>query len=258
MAPKKKTTATTNKRRRRKAPAGPKLDVEVEEEIQEALPDIKPTRQKNTPADIEKYLNLLGSLQQDAAEYIVDSIIDNAHTRYNPKVHLREVMVHLAQGKSMLETAFDMGFCINTINLWRREHEDFEKAVNIGKSLAEGWWQKQGRENISNPYFNQNLWLMNMANRYAWSRNVNGKEESVLENEMDRYDDTKKKYEGQKVYQGNIDASEVKEILSIIESSTNTGREITVKNTAEKESKKVPGVKIKVDKIHPKRKGSNT
>lgn len=255
MAPKKKPAPTTKKRRRRT-----KIEVEVEEEpIQEALPDIKPTRQKNSPAEIEKYLNLLGSLQQDAAEYIVDSIINNAHAHYEPKIHLREVMVHLAQGKSMLETSFDMGFCINTINKWRREHEDFEKAVNIGKSLAEGWWQKQGRENISNPYFNQNLWLMNMANRYAWSRNVNGKEESVLENEMDRYDDTKKKYEGQKAYQGNIDASEVQEILNIIqESSTNTGREIRVKNTADKESTKVPGVKIKMDKVHTKRKGSNT
>lgn len=248
MAPKKKATT----RRRRKAPIE-----EVEEEVQEALPEPS-RRQKNSKEDIEQYLNLLGTMQHDAAEYLVDSIILNATKQYEPRVHLREVMIHLAQGKSMLESAFDMGFCINTINKWRREHPDFEKAVNIGKSLAEGWWQKQGRENISNPYFNQNLWLMNMSNRYAWSRNFNGKEESVLENEMDRYDDTKKKYEGQKAYQGNIEASEVKEILSIIEESTaGSSKEIRVTNRADKESKKVPGVKVKMDKIHTKRKGAN-
>lgn len=225
------------------------------EPIQEALPEPARVRKKNSQEDIEQYLNLLGTMQQDSAEYIVDSIIMHSNAQYEPRVHLREVMVHLAQGKSMLETAFDMGFCINTINKWRRDHTDFDKAVNIGKSLAEGWWQKQGRENISNPYFNQNLWLMNMSNRYGWSRNVNGKLESVLEDEMDRYDDTKKKYEGQKAYQGNIEAHEVEGLLNIIQESTN--KEIPVENIAE-ESKTVPGVKVKMDKIHTKRKGSNT
>ena len=246
MAPKKKPTP----RRKRRT----KIKVE-EEPVQEALPE--PVRTKNTKDDIEMFLSRLGNTDVEAAEYLVESLINNTATKYKPQIHIREVMVHLAQGKSMLETAYDMGFCINTFNRWRRDNPDFEKAVNIGKSLAEGWWQKKGRENIGNPYFNQQLWMMNMANRYYWTRSMVGREESVLDNEMDRYDETKKKYEGQKTYKGNIEASEVEELLKIIKDSTNTN-EITVQNDYRKESTSIPGVKVKMDKIHPKRKSPNT
>ena len=159
----------------------------------------------------------------------------------------------------LLETAYDMGFSIMTLNLWRNKYPDLEKAVNIGTSLSEAWWQKKGRENITNIYFNQALWMMNMANRYGWSRRTDGKEETILENELERYEHKKEIHETQ-AYQGGIDSSEVEEIFAIIQESKAT-EEIQVKNDASSESKnntKIAGVTIKMDKLHPKRKNTNT
>ena len=45
----------------------------------------------------------------------------------------------------------------------------------MGLEASEAWWIRQGRENIDNRRFNNNLWALNMVNRWSW--NSNKKEE---------------------------------------------------------------------------------
>jgi len=45
----------------------------------------------------------------------------------------------------------------------------------MGLEASEAWWIRQGRENIDNRSFNNNLWALNMVNRWSW--NSNKKEE---------------------------------------------------------------------------------
>ena len=82
-------------------------------------------RRKNKNKDtVADYLEVLNNVHMQEAEEIVDSVLKNAKAHYEPKVHMRQVLVHMAMGKTVLETAYDMGFSVLTINLWRREHEE--------------------------------------------------------------------------------------------------------------------------------------
>lgn len=96
-------------------------------------------------------------------------------SKYDKDIHPTLVIMNMVQGKSLVETAYDMG--IPYITLWHWAHKDenkpeFLNAIKIGEKLSEGWWEKMGRLNIGNKEFNSILWMMNMSNRHGWSRKV--------------------------------------------------------------------------------------
>ncbi len=72
-------------------------------------------------------------------------------------------------GGSESEMRITLG-CISD-DLWyrlKKEDPEFSRTVSIAKLLAQGWWERKGRENIENTKFNTRLWQINMMNRFNW------------------------------------------------------------------------------------------
>ena len=95
--------------------------------------------------------------------------------KYDKDIHPYLVLVHMSEGKSLEETAYDMCISYYTLYKWAHKDEDkpdFIQAIKAGEKLSEGWWNKMGRMNINNKEFNSVLFMMNMSNRFGWSRKV--------------------------------------------------------------------------------------
>ena len=91
----------------------------------------------------------------------------------------RRVETLFGQGASIAEVCREMGVSRNTFKTWRTsvdsQKSSFRDVVTMGLEASEAWWIRQGRENIDNRSFNNNLWALNMVNRWSW--NSNKKEE---------------------------------------------------------------------------------
>ena len=91
----------------------------------------------------------------------------------------RRIETLFDQGGSIAEVCREMGVSRNTFKTWRTsgdsQKSSFRDVVTMGLEASEAWWLRQGRENIDNRSFNNNLWALNMVNRWSW--NSNKKEE---------------------------------------------------------------------------------
>lgn len=92
---------------------------------------------------------------------------------YHPDLCERAIEV-MACGRGITELAVYLGVRAITVNKWRKKYPEFNKAVKIGKALAKSWWREVARLNLFNSSFNHMLWMMNMQNRYRWSRRIEG------------------------------------------------------------------------------------
>lgn len=70
--------------------------------------------------------------------------------------------------------AIEPSLCMSN-DLWydliEREPE-FSEAVKEGQGLAQAWWERQGRTNLTTyegVKFNTTLWIVNMRNRFAFT-----------------------------------------------------------------------------------------
>lgn len=64
------------------------------------------------------------------------------------------------------------GICHRT---WERlivESDDFCEAIRECADLCRIWWEENGRENLKTKVFRDNLWFINMKNRFHWSDRV--------------------------------------------------------------------------------------
>jgi hypothetical protein len=52
---------------------------------------------------------------------------------------------------------------------WMKEEEEFRETILMGRMLAEAFYMKEGRENMNNPKFNNQIWYLTMKNRFGWS-----------------------------------------------------------------------------------------
>ena len=87
----------------------------------------------------------------------------------------RRVETLFDQGASIAEVCREMGVSRNTFKTWRTsvdsQKASFRDVVTMGLEASEAWWIRQGRENIDNRSFNNNLWALNMVNRWSWNSN---------------------------------------------------------------------------------------
>lgn len=51
---------------------------------------------------------------------------------------------------------------------WLKDEKEFSETIKIGRIIAEAWFNKVGRENLSNPKFSHVGWYMQMKNRFGW------------------------------------------------------------------------------------------
>ena len=85
-------------------------------------------------------------------------------------------------GESVAEVADKIGVTKQTIYDWCRIYPEFKEAFDLGKTLAESWWTKLGREGSScDAAINSKAWSFNMKNRFGWSEKVEQKLEGEIQ-----------------------------------------------------------------------------
>ena len=112
-------------------------------------------------------------------DYILpDGFGGATYTKYKPEYCLKVIEL-MSQGASKQELLLEMDSrpTLLTLSYWAREHPEFKKALDIGQALSEAWWMREGRRNIYNKDFNAVLYMMQMMNRFGWTRreNINAK-----------------------------------------------------------------------------------
>ena len=75
----------------------------------------------------------------------------------------------MREGASQIEVMAKLNITKETFNNWIIEHDEFSVSFEIGKVQSQAWWEKLGRDNITNPKFKHPFWNMNMKNRFLWS-----------------------------------------------------------------------------------------
>ena len=88
-------------------------------------------------------------------------------SEYDPK--LCDLIIPLfEQGMSRSAVAKEVGKTTKTLHTYVEKHPEFAEAWEWGLTLAEAWWEEQGRLNLENKQFNTTMWYMNMKNRWKW------------------------------------------------------------------------------------------
>jgi len=95
-------------------------------------------------------------------------------TKFTP-IMCKKVIEIMAQGRSRSNAATLMGVTEATFYGWMKDYPEFLKSVNIGDQLSLLWWMTMGQINIHNKDFNSTLYMMQMQNRFGWSRKLEGK-----------------------------------------------------------------------------------
>lgn len=53
---------------------------------------------------------------------------------------------------------------------WTQAHPEFLEAKKVGETLAQLWWEQQGRDGLLGkvPGFNATVWIFSMKNKFGW------------------------------------------------------------------------------------------
>lgn len=95
-------------------------------------------------------------------------------TKYDPA--MCETVIELgAKGASRAEIAMELGIHWDTFHEWQKQHPAFSDAIKRAMQLAQGWWEKKGREaTFASEGFNATSYIFQMKNRFRdeWSDRV--------------------------------------------------------------------------------------
>ena len=75
----------------------------------------------------------------------------------------------MREGASQIEVMAKLNITKEIYKNWINIHDEFSESLEIGKVQSQAWWEKLGRDNITNPKFKHPFWNMNMKNRFLWS-----------------------------------------------------------------------------------------
>lgn len=107
-------------------------------------------------------------------------------TKYDPAI-LEGFEDRFRKGQSILEVAVDLGVTRQTLYNWAKDHEEFFDALTRAREVSQAWWEKQGRENLSDheeydaetkistkDKFNDRLWTINVSRRFRtdWAERI--------------------------------------------------------------------------------------
>jgi hypothetical protein len=105
---------------------------------------------------------------------------------YRPEYDKKIIEV-MQEGASLVEFCAEIGVCRDTPYEWAEKHESFSYAFTRARLLCQAWWEKQGRENLSDTFmdgsgkkFNDRLWNKNVSCRFRddWTDNKPDEEKS--------------------------------------------------------------------------------
>lgn len=165
----------------------------------------KKDEKKNKPVDRSKEIVVASSIFQPGP---LEKGVMVKHSAGRPTVYqesyCRLIKILMAEGKSLATAAVELGITYRTLRMWvdsdpENKHfkEEFAWAVKEGEFLSKRWWEENARLNLHNKNFNATLWMMNMSNRFGYSRKIEGNivtenietEKKVLELKVDRTDE---------------------------------------------------------------------
>lgn len=69
-------------------------------------------------------------------------------SKYDPAFCDR-VIAHMSEGASLASFAAEIEVARSSINEWVAQHAEFSEAVNIAKAKCASWWEKAGRNLVS-------------------------------------------------------------------------------------------------------------
>lgn len=91
--------------------------------------------------------------------------------QYHPS-YAAELPDMFLQGESVYEVCAKIGISVKTFYNWRKEHEEFAEAYELGKTYAVAWWMTIGRLGATGQKkVNSRIWALNMINRAGWRSN---------------------------------------------------------------------------------------
>lgn len=154
--------------------------------IKKAKPGTKKTyaaRIPKTPVKDIAFKIATTGIPSELLESHLENIANPVHFNAKPKKEIGIRMLFcLADGWSLGESALLCGISADTIyNFWGNPKskyfdETFSKIISLGIHLSELWWVSMGRANLLNKKeFDSTLWMMNMSNRFGWTRKLDGK-----------------------------------------------------------------------------------
>jgi hypothetical protein len=91
---------------------------------------------------------------------------------YDSEFHCSEVLRLMQEGCDEAELCIELGINPATLYMWSNTYKEFKTAILMGRILCRAWWISQGRRNIHNPFFNNDLYKFQMVNRFEWARTI--------------------------------------------------------------------------------------
>jgi hypothetical protein len=216
MAPQKKA-APAKKKRIVKSKILPKNPV-----TQAKLKPMDATKKKltipHTPVKNIAFKIAQTGIPEDILRMHLENLSDTKARKPKYEIGVR-MLFCLADGWSLRESALLCGINEKTICMYwgnpKSEHYDetFSQIVSLGIHLSELWWTSVGRANLNNKKeFDSTLWMMNMSNRFGWTRRLDG---GVVEDWTNMVKDEKSKQVNHISADSIIEASKILERIGI-------------------------------------------
>ena len=93
-------------------------------------------------------------------------------TKFRPNFHPMQFISMSREGMSDVEIAGSFGVAKDTLLNWAETFEEFAMAYEVGKSLEEAYYIRDGRHNLNNCRYNTSLFKFMTGNRLGYSDKI--------------------------------------------------------------------------------------